>query len=100
MMKSILPGLIAALLAGSAAAPAEAHPCKDGLHHAHCAAPRHFSAHRAWSAHQAWRERIDAAERQAEISYVPYQYYYPPMPATLFDLPPNRDFLNYLRPLD
>jgi hypothetical protein len=79
----------AMLDAGSAAqaCPAQQASCDHPAHLAHH--PRH-----RWHRHEHW----EAARRPADPArYVPYEEFYPPMPASIFDLPPDRDFLNYLR---
>ncbi|MGA3302802.1 MAG: hypothetical protein ABSC72_05880 [Methylovirgula sp.] len=81
------------------AAPAMAHPCLGPVHHLGCHHAGfdpydHYGRHRLH-----WHDApviVALPPPQPEPS-LPYQDFYPPMPASLFDLPPDHDFLNHLR---
>lgn len=86
---------IAGLL--TATAPAAAHPCLGPVHHLGCSHAAldpydHYGRHRLH-----WHDAPAVVELPAPEPLLPYQEYYPPVPASLFDLPPDRDFLNHLR---
>jgi hypothetical protein len=82
-MKLFLTG-VALGLALTFASSAEGRLCAIGAHHAHCLHQHGKHPH---------RDRLIVAP-PPDVPFVPYESYYPPMPATLFDLPPDRDFLN------
>ncbi len=87
-MKFILGAFVLWLLMTAAAPIAEARQCAHDGHHAHpmhCPAPArvdHGHDRRIWRTGE--KSVID----------IPYEHYYPPMPASILDLPPDRDFFN------
>lgn len=81
----------AAVLAGNAA---QARPCPDKTQNMSCDHPARLARMHRHSWHQ-YEHRVMVAAPPA--AYVPYEEFYPPMPASIFDLPPDRDFLNTLR---
>ncbi|HEY1735904.1 MAG TPA: hypothetical protein VGG12_04595 [Methylovirgula sp.] len=95
--------LLAALLitifsfAGQMSAPAAAHPCLGPVHRLGCsqAAYDPFVRHGRHRLH--WHDAPASVALPPPEPAIPYPEYYPPMPASLFDLPPDRDFLNHLR---
>jgi len=86
----------AVLGAGGAA---QARPCPDKTREISCDHPGRLAQvhhpRRPWHLHE--HRVVLAAPPPADAGYVPYEQFYPPMPASIFDLPPDRDFLNYLR---
>ena len=86
------------IIAGPLAATrAAAHPCLGPVHRLGCshagADPyEHYGRHRLH-----WHDAPVIVALPAPEPAIPYPEFYPPMPASLFDLPPDRDFLNHLR---
>jgi hypothetical protein len=87
----------AALNAGGVA---HARPCADRAPDISCDHPVHLAQTHHPRHRWHWHEHpviLAAPPADDPGRYVPYEQFYPPMPASIFDLPPDRDFLNYLR---
>lgn len=88
---------IGALLA--LGAPAEGRSCRHQADEPSCA--RHVRLAQMHHGRRLWHPHeppvILAAPPPFDPTYIPYEQFYPPMPASIFDLPPDRDFLNDLR---
>ncbi|MGB8278574.1 MAG: hypothetical protein WCF20_11680 [Methylovirgula sp.] len=94
-MKLLVSVIVLGLFVTAFAPRAEARICGHGAHRAHCVAAERFAQRRA--SRQMWRygeKTVVIAAPQPDVGYIPYEQYYPPMPATIFDLPPERGFFN------
>ena len=83
-MKFLLSALALGLAVTAAASQAEAAACSSA-HHGHCAYHKHMAYHH----HHHWRYGDDEGAGPRVAVYPPYTYYYPPTPATIFDVPPE-----------
>lgn len=82
--------LISALTLGfavAAASQAQAHVCADGTHRSHCVYHKHVVHH--YHHHFHYVEAAPPPPPPGVVYYPGYRYYYPPTPATLFDVPPE-----------
>ncbi len=87
-MKLLVSAIVLGLGAITFAPQAEAQICAHGAHRAHC------SAHKRIAHGHYYHYVRRYSERAAWVLEppLPYVYYYPPMPAAIFDLPPERGF--------
>lgn len=94
LMAAIVATVVTIAAPFVAASCAEAHRCT--AHHGGCRRARldpndHYGQHRLH-----WHDAPAIVALPPPEPVVPYQEFYPPMPASLFDLPPDRDVLNHL----
>lgn len=83
-MKLLISALTFGFAVAAAASQAQAHVCANGSHRTHCVYHRHVVHHVHHHFHY-----VEEAPPQGQIYYPPYSYYYPPTPATIFDIPPE-----------
>jgi hypothetical protein len=84
-MKLWISALTLGFAVAVAASQAQAHVCADGTHHSHCVYHKHVVHHHM---HHHWHY-AEGVPPRGVVYYPPYSYYYPPTPATIFDVPPE-----------
>lgn len=90
-MKLLLSVIVLGLFVTAFAPQAEARICADGAHRPRC------SVHKRVAHKHHYRHIRRYSENGFIVAVPSYVYYYPPMPATIFDLPPERGFPDQLQ---